>query len=110
METDTNINNLEEHGYGVPAPSTRRSTPRRSVVRRAGLAVLGSVMAVALLGGGVALANHDVNTIHACVKDQNGFLTRHECVVWDHLDRNFSGASVNKGVTQCFASYDTVFT
>lgn len=49
----------------------------RQVSRRAPRALaLSVILGVIALGGGLALANHDSNTIHACAKDATGALRK----------------------------------
>jgi hypothetical protein len=45
---------------------------RRLIRSRSAFAAAGAVFAVAVLSTTTALANHDANTVHACVKAQNG--------------------------------------
>jgi hypothetical protein len=46
---------------------------RRGIIRsRSAFAAAGAVFAVAVLSTTTALANHDANSVHACVKTQNG--------------------------------------
>ncbi|HJV09406.1 MAG TPA: hypothetical protein VJ653_06980, partial [Acidimicrobiales bacterium] len=46
---------------------------RRGLIRsRSAFAAAGAVFAVAVLSTTAAMANHDANAVHACVKTQNG--------------------------------------